>query len=131
MLEALKIDVMEYLDEDEVRDEARGAIRRYFLDQITKNNMPYKVIYEAVAESGLDFKPFIQEKIDAWAADKSTYCVTSSGAFEKVMADAISENKQMLANSIAKRIEELDSYDISQYVSDTIAELLAKGATAK
>lgn len=123
----MTINVMDYLDEAELKDVARQAAKEWFAQQYRIENIPYHIMYAAIKEEGIDFKAAILEKLEAFTNDTSTYYLRESDCFKKQMDSVLTENREVLCEALVKNIQALDSYDLQQRIGEVIEDLIKRG----
>lgn len=124
----MQINIEDYLDRSEIVDAARYAVRQHFSDEFKRSDAPYKIMYEAIKAEGVQFDESIRAKLKAFDEDSSVYYVTSSDEFKMAVSTTLKEHSAFLAAAIAKKIEEMDSYDLQQAIGEAIINFIKAGS---
>lgn len=123
----LKINVLEYLSEEDIREECRRAIRagvsEKFKDEKEFNrlltNLSYEFIFEAINnETGIDCIQKIKDTVAKLATDKHSISFelfrkkdawqTEEGYGQLILKSALKENEPLIKEKVREAINEYD-----------------------
>lgn len=145
----LTIEIDDYLTEDDKRELVKEAFRYEVQSKIRSdydmntfiNNLSYANVVEQVNKVVPNYEDKLRDKVAEVVDGLTSYTVFYKGSSiygkeessvgNDLIGELVTENRAAINSKVLAIIEDLDSYDIGQMVSETINETLQEAFSKK
>ena len=143
----IEIDIHDYLSEEDIKDEAKYALRSLFANQFRKeadiervlSNLTHEYIFKMVCDKLNVDREYIEAAIadgikKAIEGDTIKYKVfqrkdaweRSESPAVKILDDTLANSKELIEAEVEKRIREYDFHELQEEIQDTIYEVICR-----
>lgn len=143
----IEIDLHDYLSEEDIKDEAKYALRSLFANQLRKeadiervlSNLTHEYIFKMVCDKLNVNREYIESAIadgvkKAIEGDTIKYKVfqrkdaweRSESPAIKILDDTLANSKELIEAEVERRIREYDFHELQEEIQDTIYEVICR-----